>query len=63
MPATGLVTQLARAHAEGRLEEKLLHFVKPKLLVIDELGYLQFEPNAAHLFFLTPRPCLWARGA
>ena len=24
VPATGLVTQLARAHAEGRLEEKLL---------------------------------------
>ena len=24
---------------------------KPKLLVIDELGYLPFEANAAHLFF------------
>jgi DNA replication protein DnaC len=45
------VTQLARAHAEGRLEEKLVHFTKPKLLVVDELGYLPFEANAAHLFF------------
>ncbi|MFC5866558.1 hypothetical protein ACFPXO_04775 [Aquincola sp. GCM10022187] len=26
------------AHAEGRLEDKLLHFSKPKLLVVDELG-------------------------
>ncbi|HSG39691.1 MAG TPA: IS21-like element helper ATPase IstB, partial [Thermoanaerobaculia bacterium] len=51
VPATGLVTQLARAHAEGRLEEKLVHFTKPKLLVVDELGYLPFEANAAHLFF------------
>jgi DNA replication protein DnaC len=49
--ATALVTQLARAHADGRLEEKLLHFTKPKLLIVDELGYLPFEPNAAHLFF------------
>ena len=26
-------------------------FAKPKLLIVDELGYLPFEPNAAHLFF------------
>jgi DNA replication protein DnaC len=51
VPATGLVTALVRAHAEGRLEERLIHYSKPKLLVIDELGYLPFEPNAAHLFF------------
>jgi DNA replication protein DnaC len=35
VPATGLVTALARAHAESRLEEKLLHYSKPKLLIID----------------------------
>ena len=23
----------------------------PKLLIVDELGYLPFDPNAAHLFF------------
>lgn len=51
VPATSLVTQLARAHAEGRLEEKLVQFTKPRLLVFDELGYLPFEANAAHLFF------------
>jgi DNA replication protein DnaC len=50
-PATTLVAQLAKAHADGRLDERLTHYAKPKLLIIDELGYLPFEPDAAHLFF------------
>lgn len=49
--APSLVAQLAKAHAEGRIEERLVHFTKPRLLIVDELGYLPFEPNAAHLFF------------
>jgi len=49
--ATTVVAQLAKGHGEGRLEERLAQFAKPKLLIIDELGYLPFEPNAAHLFF------------
>ena len=48
---TALVAALAKAHVEGRLEERLAFYAKPKLLIIDELGYLPFEPNAAHLFF------------
>ena len=28
-----------------------MFFVKPKLLIVDELRYLPFETNAAHLFF------------
>jgi len=51
VPAPTLVAQLAKAHGEGRLEERLLHFSKPRLLIVDELGYLPFEPDAAHLFF------------
>ena len=51
VPAPTLVAQLAKAHGEGRLEDRLTHFGKPKLLIVDELGYLPFEPNAAHLFF------------
>jgi DNA replication protein DnaC len=51
VPATALVAQLAKAHVEGRLEERLAHFSKPRLLIVDELGYLPFEPDAAHLFF------------
>lgn len=51
VPAMALGAALAKAHAKGRLEEKLAHYAKPKLLIIDELGYLPFEPEAAHLFF------------
>ena len=49
--APALVANLARAHGEGRLDERLGFYAKPKLLIIDELGYLPFEPDAAHLFF------------
>jgi DNA replication protein DnaC len=49
--APGLVAGLARAHADGRLEEQLGFYAKPKLLIVDQLGYLPFETNAAHLFF------------
>jgi DNA replication protein DnaC len=49
--ATALVAALARAHSEGRLEDKLGQFTKPRLLIVDELGYLPFETDAAHLFF------------
>lgn len=50
VPATGLPTQLARAHAEGRLVKKLLHFTKPKLLVVYELCHRSYEASAAYLF-------------
>ena len=36
VPAMTLVAILAKAHAEGKLEEKLTHFAKPKLLIVDE---------------------------
>ena len=49
--AMTLLTQLASSHQKGELEERLAHYGKPKLLIIDELGYLPFEANAAHLFF------------
>lgn len=49
--ATALMTALRQAHAQGRLEERLSHYRKPKLLIVDELGYLPFEPQAAHLSF------------
>jgi len=49
--ATALLTDLTKAHQEGKLEEKIIQYSKPKLLIIDELGYLPFDPKAAHLFF------------
>ncbi|MFT3837948.1 MAG: IS21-like element helper ATPase IstB [Myxococcaceae bacterium] len=49
--ATTLLAALAKAESEGQLKDKLNFFAKPKLLVIDELGYLPFEKRSAHLFF------------
>ncbi|MFA4974969.1 MAG: IS21-like element helper ATPase IstB [bacterium] len=49
--ALNLVAMLAKAQTEGRLEERLSYYAGPKLLIIDELGYLPFEKNAASLFF------------
>lgn len=49
--ALNLVATLAKAQAEGRLEDRLSFFSGPKLLVIDELGYLPFEKSAANMFF------------
>ena len=49
--AAHLLAALVKAHEEGRLEERLQFFGKPKLLIIDEIGYLPFERSAAHLFF------------
>jgi hypothetical protein len=44
VPAPTLVAQLAKAHSEGKLEDRLLQFSKPKLLIVDELGYLSRTP-------------------
>jgi DNA replication protein DnaC len=49
--ATTLLTSLARAHAEGKLADQVAFYAKPKLLVIDELGYLPLEKQTANLFF------------
>ncbi len=49
--AMALVAGLAKGHGEKRLDEKLLGYTKAKLLIVDELGYLPLEPDAAHLFF------------
>ncbi len=49
--ATTLLASLARAEVEGQLDAKLAYYAKPKLLIVDELGYLPFEKRAAHLFF------------
>jgi len=49
--AAGLIATLTRAHTEGRLEERLKLLVQPKLLIIDEIGYLPLDRLAANLFF------------
>lgn len=49
--AATLVALLAKAHMDGNLDKQLTLLSRPKLLIIDELGYLPFEADAAHLFF------------
>jgi DNA replication protein DnaC len=49
--ATALLATLGKAETEGGLSDQLTEYCKPRLLIIDELGYLPFERRAAHLFF------------
>jgi len=49
--ATSLLAQLNRAQTEGKLGDQIAFYAKPKLLVVDELGYLPLEKQTAHLFF------------
>ena len=46
-----LMTRLTRAHHENRLEATLKQLTYPKLLILDELGYLPLAPVEASLFF------------
>ncbi len=46
-----LILQLKRAKIENRLENRLKHYAKYKLLIIDEIGYLPIDKEDAKLFF------------
>ena len=46
-----LLASLVKADNEGTLHERLGFYCKPKLLILDELGYLPLERRSAHLFF------------
>ena len=49
--ATALLAALSKGETDGQLADRLMFYTKPKLLIIDELGYLPFERRSAHLFF------------
>ena len=49
--AAGMIAALAKALAEGRLDEKLKLYAVPRLLIIDEIGYLPIDQTGANLFF------------
>jgi DNA replication protein DnaC len=49
--AAGLITALTKAAAEGRLDERLKIYTVPRLLIIDEIGYLPIDRAGANLFF------------
>jgi len=45
------VARLADTHRDGRLQTELTRLGRYPLIVIDEVGYIPFEPEAANLFF------------
>jgi DNA replication protein DnaC len=49
--ATDWVTRLTDAHRNGRLPAELTRLRRYPLIIIDEVGYLPFEQDAANLFF------------
>ena len=49
--ATEWVTRLQAVHDTGRLAEELTRLRRYGLLIIDEVGYIPFEQDAANLFF------------
>lgn len=49
--AANMIATLTRALAEGRLEDKLKLYTVPRLLIVDEIGYLPIERIGANLFF------------
>jgi DNA replication protein DnaC len=46
-----LIQNLKKARLENRLESRLKHYTKYKLLIIDEIGYLPIDAEDAKLFF------------
>lgn len=49
--AAALITTLGKALHENRLEERLKLLTQPKLLIIDEIGYIPIDRQGANLFF------------
>jgi DNA replication protein DnaC len=49
--ATNWITRLARAHHAGALEAELKKIRRYRLIIIDEVGYIPFDTDAANLFF------------
>jgi DNA replication protein DnaC len=49
--ATDWVTRLSEAHRQGRLASGLAKLRRHGLILVDEVGYLPFEQDAANLFF------------
>src|SRR6266540_7487692 len=50
--ATEWVAHLADAQRQGRLDDELARLQRVPLLVVDEVGYIPFDPQAANLMFM-----------
>jgi DNA replication protein DnaC len=51
MTAHDLVEDLGRAYREGRLGRRMRVYLAPKVLIIDEMGYLPLDELGATIFF------------
>jgi DNA replication protein DnaC len=49
--AAALIASLTKSHNEGKLDERLKFYTTPRLLIIDEIGYLPIDRLGANLFF------------
>ncbi len=49
--AAALIEELSGAGSQGRLREALSAYLQPHVLVIDEVGYLSYGPDAANVLF------------
>lgn len=49
--AHDLVSDLGRAYREGRLDRRMRIYLAPKVLVVDEMGYLPLDDLGATIFF------------
>jgi DNA replication protein DnaC len=49
--ASNWITRLAAAHQSGQLEAELKKIRRYKLIIVDEVGYIPFDHDAANLFF------------
>ena len=48
---SALIETLSRASAEGDLNRALAEYAHPHVLVVDEVGYLSYGPDAANVLF------------
>jgi hypothetical protein len=61
--AAQMIATLTRALAENRLDERLKTYTVPRLLILDEIGYLPIDRAGANLVFqlIRHRPTHYVR--
>lgn len=51
MTAHHLINDLGKAAREGKLDQRMRYYLRAKVLIIDEVGYLPLDPIGATIFF------------
>jgi DNA replication protein DnaC len=46
-----LIAQLKKAHIENRLSQRIKNYVRYKVLIIDEIGFMPFDIEGANMLF------------